>query len=164
MTIEQLKEEIDADITTNGNREITGAKLNGVLNDIVDTLDAEVQEVDAKFPNVYAYVDNQVRLEIITAYLGIPLTADNFNRMDAALRAGKLVVVRVPNNGVEYYDVVGVITSIDRNTGNVIFNSQLYTKSTNAYYYNIAVPQNTTGVVTMNVVTISNVSITPVNN
>lgn len=164
MTIEQLKEEIDAEVNTNGQRRITGEKLNGVLNDIVDTLDTELQEVDAKFPNVYAYVDNQVRLEIITAYLGIPLTADNFNRMDAALRAGKLVVVRVPNNGVEYYDVVGVITSIDRNTGNVIFNSQLYIKSTNAYYYNISVPQNTTGVVAMNKVTISNVSIEPVTN
>ena len=60
--------------------------------------------------------------------------------------------------------MVGVITSIDRNTGNVIFNSQLYIKSTNAYYYNISVPQNTTGVVAMNKVTISNVSIEPVNN
>ena len=161
MTIEQLKEEIDAEVNTNGQRRITGAKMNKVLKDTVDTLDAEVQEVDAKFPNVYAYVDNQVRLEIITAYLGIPLSEDSFNRLDAALRAGKLIVVRVPNSGVEFYDVVGVITSIDRNTGNVIFNSQLYIHSTDAYYYNIIVPQNTTEAVVMNMVTISDVSITP---
>lgn len=152
MTIEQLKEEIDAEVTTNSQRRITGAKMNKVLQDTVDTLDAEVQGVAAKFP-----------IEIITAYLGIPLTEDNFRKMDAALRAGKLVVVMVPNSGVEFYDVVGVITSIDRNTGNVIFNSQLYIHGTNAYYYNIEVPQNTTEAVAMNVVTISNVSITPVN-
>ena len=52
MTIEQLKEEIDAEVNTNGQRLITGAKMNKVLKDTVDTLDAEVQEVDSKTVNI----------------------------------------------------------------------------------------------------------------
>lgn len=38
MSKETLKEQIDADITTNGLQQITGAKLNNVLNDIVDEM------------------------------------------------------------------------------------------------------------------------------
>ena len=40
MDIEQLKQEIDESISTNGHKEITGNALNQVLNDMTDTLES----------------------------------------------------------------------------------------------------------------------------
>lgn len=45
MNFEELKQKIDAEINTNGVGAITGAKLNEVLNDIVDTVESSILPV-----------------------------------------------------------------------------------------------------------------------
>lgn len=45
MNFEELKQKIDAYVNTNGTGAITGAKLNEVLNDIVDTVESSILPV-----------------------------------------------------------------------------------------------------------------------
>ena len=45
MNFEELKQKIDAYVNTNGTGAITGAKLNEVLNDIVDTAESSILPV-----------------------------------------------------------------------------------------------------------------------
>lgn len=47
LPINELKSKIDANIYQNSNQEITGGKLNTILNDVVDSLDADISAVDA---------------------------------------------------------------------------------------------------------------------
>lgn len=70
MSKETLKNKIDADITTNGLRQITGAKLNDILNDVVDEMALDggiVEEGNTQAVSggeVYNYVDNQLSRDL----------------------------------------------------------------------------------------------------
>lgn len=65
MTIEQLKEEIDAEVNTNGQRLITGAKMNKVLKDTVDTFDEITQGISESTPFVVKITSSTVSDEFM---------------------------------------------------------------------------------------------------
>lgn len=59
---ETIKTTIDANINTNGNQAITGAVMNSVLKQMVDSTDAQLTELlnetDNKFAGVETELDN----------------------------------------------------------------------------------------------------------
>ena len=77
---ETIKTTIDVNINTNGNQAITGAVMNSVLKQMVDSTDAQLaelsEETDEKFHNVDSEIENLKRGEAYV--MGETLTFRNY--------------------------------------------------------------------------------------
>lgn len=71
-----LKASVNSIITTNGNNEITGALLNGLLNSIIDSLGAQYQLVGVAMPETTPGTP-----DYNVAYIAAPGTYPNFNAL-----------------------------------------------------------------------------------
>ena len=142
MYLFELKLIINDNIKTNGQREITGAKLNEVLNDIAD------------------FADEQGRLVIIDATIGEALTDDDYSIIYEALTNGKTVALRISTSG----ERVPVVCRLSKQQSNdtLLFSSDLVTvRSDSSYYYIVTVPSRQP--LQMSKVIISNMEVSNVN-
>lgn len=56
-----IKTAIDANIKTNGNQAITGAVMNSVLKQMVDSTEAELTELESKTDSKFAKLESEVK-------------------------------------------------------------------------------------------------------
>ena len=142
MYLFELKYIINDNIKTNGQREITGAKLNEVLNDIAD------------------FADEQGRLVIIDATIGEALTDNDYTVINEAINNGKLVALRIETSG----EILPVVCRLSKKkSGDIfLFSSDLVTeRSDSSYYYFVTVPLREP--LQMSKVIISNMQVSNVN-
>ena len=142
MYLFELKYIINDNIKTNGQREITGAKLNEVLNDMAD------------------FADEQGRLVIIDATIGEALTDNDYTVINEAINNGKLVALRIETSG----EILPVVCRLSKKkSGDIfLFSSDLVTeRSDSSYYYFVTVPLREP--LQMSKVIISNMQVSNVN-
>ena len=142
MYLFELKYIINDNIKTNGQREITGAKLNEVLNDMAD------------------FADEQGRLVIIDATIGEALTDNDYTVINEAINNGKLVALRIETSG----EILPVVCRLSKKkSGDIfLFSSDLVTeRSDSSYYYFVTVPLREP--LQMSKVIISNLQVSNVN-
>lgn len=142
MYLFELKYIINDNIKTNGQREITGAKLNEVLNNMAD------------------FSDEQGRLVIIDATIGEALTDNDYTVINEAINNGKLVALRIETSG----EILPVVCRLSKKkSGDIfLFSSDLVTeRSDSSYYYFVTVPLREP--LQMSKVIISNLQVSNVN-
>ena len=117
-----LKASVNSIITTNGNNEITGALLNGLLNSIIDSLGAQYQLVGVAMPETTPGTP-----DYNVAYIAAPGTYPNFNAL------------RVPDGylGIFKYNGAWVLDLLYTGVG------YLYSDISNALYAIRAYPGGT---------------------
>lgn len=117
-----LKASVNSIITTNGNNEITGALLNGLLNSIIDSLGAQYQLVGVAMPDTTPGTP-----DYNIAYIAAPGTYPNFNAL------------RVPDSylGIFKYNGAWVLDLLYTGVG------YLYSDISNALYAIRTIPGQT---------------------